>query len=435
MIETLIYIAVGLFAVGIPILYIIRDKRSSAAAATALASAVEQGLDEPVSLHPSVDLNTCIGTGACVKACPEDKVIGLIHGKATLINPSHCIGHGLCAAACPVEAITLVFGTEKRGVDIPHVNGNFETNVPGIYIAGELGGMGLIRNAVTQGRQTIQNIAKTLAVPVKTPGVHDVAIIGAGPAGIAAALQAKKEGLDYLLLDQEEVGGAILTYPRRKIVMTQPMELPMHGIVGFKEISKEALLELFYKVISTEGLLVKSGAKVENIDVVDGIFSISTSLGIEYSHRVVLAIGRRGTPRKLGVPGEKSSHVAYRMLDPEKYAGMNILVVGGGDSAVEAALALAQQDCRVTISYRRESFFRLKEKNRKEIESHLSSGKIFTLFNSEVKEIREDCVIVQRSEETLELPCGQVFILAGGELPVEFLKRIGIEFTRKFGKA
>ena len=154
---------------------------------------------------------------------------GCVNGKATIINASRCIGHGACFHACPTEAITLRIGTEKRGVDLPHVNQNFETNVPGIYIAGELGGMGLIKNAVEQGRQAVENIVKTLNKHHHAE--WDLIIVGAGPAGISGALTAKKHGLKFLILEQDTLGGTVFTFPRKKIVMTSPMDLPLYGKV------------------------------------------------------------------------------------------------------------------------------------------------------------------------------------------------------------
>lgn len=435
MIETLIYVVVGAFALGFPLLYFLRDRKINSESMATLQKAIERGLDEPVSLHPKVDPDSCIGTGACVKACPEVKVIGLIDGKATLINPSRCIGHGLCAAACPVNAIELVFGTERRGVDIPMIGGDFQSNVPGIYIAGELGGMGLIRNAVTQGKQAVQNITKSLIGEKKSDGVYDVGIVGAGPAGIGAALQAKKEGLDFVLIDQEDLGGTILSYPRRKLVMTQPMELPIHGTVSAKEISKELLLELFIKVTGAIGIKVRDGEKVENIDRQNDHFRIVTNKNEYKTRKAILAIGRRGSPRKLDVPGEKSSQVAYRLTDPEKFHNLKILVVGGGDSAVEAAVALSEQKGNIVhISYRRETFFRIKEANQTRIDAAILKGSVTTIFNSEVKAIEPEKVSIEQNGKKLDLPNDQIFVFAGGELPSDFLSRVGIEFTRKHGE-
>ncbi|MBS1261528.1 MAG: Ferredoxin--NADP reductase [Calditrichaeota bacterium] len=435
MIETAIYLGTALIVVLVPALYWYRERRKSTRAATILTKAKERGLDEPVSLHPVIDPDICIGSGACVRACPEQNVLGLINNAGALINPGNCIGHGLCQAACPVNAITLVFGTEKRGVDVPHLKGTFETNVPGVYIVGELGGMGLIRNAVTQGREAAEYIARSLE-DERDGRVRDLVIVGAGPAGLAAALQAKREKLDFVVVDQEDFGGTILTYPRRKLVMTQPMELPGYGRVKLREVHKESLLELFEDVVHKVDVKVNAGEKVNDIERVNGHFRVTTTRDSYEAKRVLLAIGRRGSPRKLGVPGEKSSRVTYRMLDPEKYQGLNVLVVGGGDSAVEAALALADQPGNsVQLSYRRDALVRVKEGNRERFEQAVADGKLEPIFNSNVTRIDEGVVLLDVGGEERALDNDQVFVFIGGELPTALLEKVGIEFSRKFGEA
>ena len=196
--------------------YVWRHRRRQARHASELQQAVAAGLVEPPSLHPVVDKRACIGSGSCVAACPE-QALGLVGGKATLINASACIGHGACFAACAFDAIKLVFGTERRGIDIPHVTPQFETNVPGIFIAGELGGMGLIRKAAEQGRQAVDSIRRR----PRGDADLDVVIVGCGPAGLSAGLSALQHGLRYRLIEQEaSLGGAVFHYPRHKVAMT-----------------------------------------------------------------------------------------------------------------------------------------------------------------------------------------------------------------------
>src|SRR5271166_2227140 len=294
----------GLPCAAILVMYLWRQRRIDARHRRALEESVASGMIEPASLHPLIDASKCLGCGACVKACPETShhdVLGLIDGKAVLIGPSDCIGHGACKTACPFDAITLVFGTERRGLDIPVLKPNFESNVPGVYVAGELGGMGLIKNALTQGQQALEAIAKAGA---KRHGALDVLIVGAGPAGLAASLAAKKMGLRYQTVEQDSLGGAVFQYPRGKLVMTAPVELPIIGKVHFRNTSKEALLKLWADACHENGLNIRYRERVESIDREDGVFHVRAGERQYVAASVLLAIGRRGTPRKLGVPGE-----------------------------------------------------------------------------------------------------------------------------------
>jgi thioredoxin reductase (NADPH) len=399
-----------------------------------LEDSVAAGLLEPASLHPVIDASQCIGCGACVSACPqmpEHQVLGVIDGKAQLVGPTDCIGHGACKTACPTQAIELVFGSETRGVDIPMLTPSFETNVPGIYIAGELGGMGLIRNAITQGCQAAESIAKAQR---RDPSRHDVVIIGAGPSGFAAALTAKSIGLTHLVLEQESLGGCVFQYPRAKLVMTQPVELPLVGRMHFKTISKEQLLEFWVKACEQQQLNVKTLQHVTKIEADGRGFLVRTENASYPASAVLLTIGRRGTPRKLGVPGEELPKVVYRLIDPEQYRGLQVLVVGGGDSALEAAASIAEvPDSYVTLSYRGDAFTRAKPRNRQRVANATEAGKLQVLLGSVVKSIQPDSAQLVHEKRELELPNDAVIVNAGGVLPNDFLRSIGIEVETKYG--
>lgn len=434
MIDQLIQIGGIAIAVCIPLIYWLRYRHKTNTARQTLESAVESGLTEPVSLHPRIDPNSCISTGACVEACPEKGILGIVDNRAQLVSPTKCIGHGACQQACPTNAIALVFGTARRGVDIPHVKENFETNVEGVYIAGELGGMGLIRNAVTQGREAVEYIAGQR-------GGHksdalDLIIVGAGPAGLAATLEARKRNLSYRTLEQEsDVGGTVLHYPRQKLVMTQPMVIPMHGTYKRREITKEELIALWREVIDKTKIAVRCSEKVESVVRNDGFFTVTSNAGQYKARHVLIAIGRRGTPRKLGVKGEHSTKVAYKLLEPEQYCHKHILVVGGGDSAVEAAISLGEQEgTTVSLSYRKETFSRIKEGNRERLDRAVAAGWVNLLMNTQVSEIRNDEVLLSTTGPDMKLPNDHVFVFIGGELPTAFLQSIGIRMERKFGE-
>lgn len=412
--------------------YIRRNQKQERQHAGELNSAVAAGLTEPPSMYPIINPNKCIGSGACVYACPEG-AIGIIRGKGHLINPTLCIGHGACAAACPHDAITLVFGTEKRGMDIPQLKPNFETNVNGIYIAGELGGMGLIRKAVEQGRQALESIAKSRG----SSNQLDVLIVGAGPAGISASLGAMEHQLKSVTVEQEDsLGGTVYHYPRNKIVMTAPVKLPIIGEVKMGEISKESLLEFWQGVVKKAGLKINFNERMEKIASHKQGFTVTTNRATYETKSVLLAIGRRGTPRKLGVPGEEQSKVVYRLVDPEQYRNQSVLVVGGGDSALEAALAIADEPgTSVTISYRSEAFGRVKQKNRERLQQAEAIGRVKVVLNSGVKEISPEGVTLVQKEDTMELNNDVIIVCAGGILPTPFLKEIGILVETKHGTA
>lgn len=393
---------------------------------------------QPPSLHPKIDLDACIGTGACIEACPETNVIALVDGQARLANPTACIGHGECLRACPVDAIRLVLGTERRGVDIPMVASDFQTNVPGLYVIGELGGMGLIYNAMTQGMQCMDGIIASKLRPLD--GAHQVLIIGAGPAGMAATVAAKAAGLDAVTVDQESMGGTVLQYPRQKIVMTRPVKLPLYGKFQVTSVLKEDLLAGWQEIAEKTEISIREKVRVDSVATEPSspgsttVFRAETSAGTIRAQRVVLAVGRRGTPRKLGVPGEDLAKVAYRLLEPEEYAGKRCMVVGGGDAGVEAAIALGENGAACHLVYRREVFDRIKPKNQERLSAAVEAGRVQLLLKSAPARITEDSVTVSVDGTDQEFPNDFVFIFAGGVLPTAFLEKAGVEVSKFTGE-
>ena len=432
--KIIVYGSVFILCAAIIFFYLRKKKNISTETKKKVTIAKEEGLFEPVSLHPYIDLNTCIGSAACISECPEKDILGIVEGKATVVNASNCIGHGACFHGCPVEAISLRIGTESRGVELPHVNENFETNTKGIYIAGELGGMGLIKNSVEQGQQAVENILKNKKQSIEN--VIDVVVIGAGPAGISASLACKKHNLSSITLEQNSLGGTVYTFPRSKIVMTSPMDLPLYGKVKLFNTSKEELLELWKKVIMKYNLEIIENTKVEQIiPMKNDTFKILTNTNKEYiCNQVLLSIGRRGSPRKLNIPGEDSPKVAYRLLEPERISNKKIIVVGGGDSAIEVVLLLKDNN-DVILSYRKDKFSRLKPKNKEKIKQAIEENSIQVIYNSNLVSIKENSVLlkVNGDELTREIDNDLVYIFAGGELPTKFLEKAGINITKRFG--
>jgi thioredoxin reductase/Pyruvate/2-oxoacid:ferredoxin oxidoreductase delta subunit len=433
--ETLLTLAIGGIVLGFFVIRYWFSHRKKEVAARAAAERGGMYSDGPKAQHPHIHVDNCIGCGTCVKACPEGDVLAVINGKASIINGHKCIGHSLCADECPVGAITMVMAAATATADMPRLSSQLETSVENLFIAGELGGLALIKNAVNQGRDCVDVVAARLASGPAVVGreIFDLIIVGAGPAGISASLRAAERGLKTITIERDEVGGTVSKYPRQKLVMTSPVEFPLHGKFRKTALSKEELLEFWQSIMMRTDLCIKTAELVERVQKdEDGLFTVKTINGAYRAQAVILALGRAGTPRKLGVPGEELDHVYYRLIEADHYTHKNILIVGGGDSAVEAAMGLAHQaGNKVTLSYRRGEFMRLKDRNTKRIEEHMRSRKLEVLFNSAPKEFQPGKVILECQDGIRELKNDYVWIFAGGIPPSDFLKAAGIEFGSK----
>jgi len=406
--------------------YLSRWKRKHNLAQEKLDEAKRIGSNKPLMQHPIIDLSKCIGCGICTKVCPEGEVLGLVGGKAVLINGSKCVGHEVCMESCPVGGIEVSLGDISSREDIPQLSPELETNYENVFIIGELGGLALIRNAVNQGARVAKAIQSRLNGSQPS---QPIIVVGAGPAGLACTISLMEMGLPVILLDQSEPGGTILQYPRRKLVMVQPIEMPGYGSMDKSEYSKEELLDIWDKIFKKHHPDFRSGMQLQGIEKNGQGYRITTSAGELRSDYVVLALGRRGTPRKLEVPGEDLSKVAYKLIDAETYQNKHLLVVGGGDSAVEAAVGLGQQTGNtVTLSYRKKAFTRIKTRNEEQLAKAVRNGWINIMYESTVDSIHEDHFILNHSGDKHEIKNDYVFIFAGGIAPFKLMNSIGIQF-------
>ncbi|HEY2457640.1 MAG TPA: NAD(P)-binding domain-containing protein [Candidatus Acidoferrum sp.] len=433
--DNLISFLIAAVIIGGFLAYYLKQEKKKVAKAKEAAERGKLRSDGPQSQHPHINNNYCIGCATCTMVCPEGDVLGMIGGKAMIINGYKCIGHSICAEACPVGAITMVMASPSVGGSLATITSDFETTIKNMFIIGELGGLALIKNAVNQGRSCVDTIAARISAkgPSRVANVYDLLIVGAGPAGISASLRAAEKKLNYLTLEESEVGGTVAKYPRQKLVMTSPVEFPMYGKFKKTELSKEDLLEFWNKVLHRADFNCRTGEKVENIvRSEDGVFAVTTGKGEHRAKHIILALGKSGSPRKLGVKGEELPKVMYRLIEADHYVNKKILVVGGGDSAVEAAMGLASQvGNSVTLSYRQSEFSRIKDRNAQRIAEFAKKGKLKVLFNSSPVEFTSNAVVIEVNKVRQTIANDFVWIFAGGEPPTAFLKKVGIGFGEK----
>ncbi len=402
--------------------------------------AVRHGGAKAKLQHPVVDLTRCLGCGTCVKSCPEDGVLELVHGQAMVVAGARCIGHGHCEAECPVSAMTITLANLETRKDVPVLNDELESvGSPGLFLAGEVTAHSLIKTAIDQGTAVGAAVARRVKQDKKPlKDELDLCIVGAGPAGLSCSLEAKRSGLHFVTIDQESgPGGTVAKYPRRKLVLTQPVNMPLAGRLKQSTYTKEELISLWEDISTRQRLPIRGGETflgLENNE--NGSFVVRTKTSTYTARNVCLALGRRGSPRKLGVPGEDLPKVAYSLLDASSYQNRKILVVGGGDSAVEAALGLAEQPGNtVTLAHRGENLVRIRSANERRIKASLNERRMNLLVQAQVSSITPSAVQLEirgkAEAATIHIPNDEVFIMAGGDPPLELLERSGVSFDPK----
>jgi thioredoxin reductase/Pyruvate/2-oxoacid:ferredoxin oxidoreductase delta subunit len=413
-----------------------RQAKASKKAKKKLEATVASGKTEAYALYPRIDPNRCSGCGVCTQVCPEGDILQMVDGLPVLVAPTKCVGHSLCFRSCPVDAITMVFGTEKTGKQVPDYNENYETNVTGLYIAGELGGMGLIANAIKQGVWAANHAISKLDKSV--PADVDVLVVGAGPAGIAASLKCIELKVKFKCIEQNSFGGTVYNFPRQKLVMSHPAALPLIGKMSFpgNRIVKEDLLKFWKDVCLKVGLKVDERVKFVNAKTNGKVFEVETSAGIVRARKVILAVGVGGTPRKLGLPNEDTEKVTFKLSDPEQYKGNKIVVVGAGDSAVEAAQRVGDQKLGNTVHLlvRGDALSRCKEDNKVKIEEMAKAGLVNIFYKSGIKEIHPDRVVIDKAGERMVLPNDYIILFMGTIPPFDFLKSMGIGIRTLYGE-
>lgn len=401
-----------------------RKRLAEKVAAAARAAERENLPGPPKPQIPHVDPLKCVGCRACVDACPFD-ALDIVDGIAKLVSRPACHGVAICAEVCPTGAISMA-ATAVSPHQAP-INDEFESVLnPGIFLVGDLSGLSLIKNAINTGVLAAETIARR---PRRDDCEVDIAIVGSGPSGLSTGLRSAELGLRYVLLEQGSVANTLRHFPRSKLVFAQPFDVPLLGKVPMAECTKEQLLAMWDALIVRYGLKIHENEKVLTIERrLQGGFVVTTTQRSYTAAQVVLAIGKRGTPRRLGAKGEDAEKVLYNLVDAEHYKGKKVFVYGAGDVALETALALAgQKGTEVTLGYRGEKIDMAKKRNVDKLNAAAASGKMRVRPGVEkVLEIRPQEVVIQTIEGPVELSNDVVFACIGADMPTAWLKSIGV---------
>jgi thioredoxin reductase (NADPH) len=401
--------------------------------------AAAQALAGPRILVHSINDDRCTGCDACVAVCPTN-VLDLVDNKSRVLRFQDCIQCEACMWACPTTALVMhPEGAHPPNYKMPELDEHYQTKVPGQYLIGEVAGKPLVKNAANLGRAVVEHMLATGLRPSPAPGGGgplqvDVAIVGSGPGGLSAALTCMQRGLSYVVLEKENIiASTVSRYPKGKLVMAEPYDTTNLSLLPVFDSSKEELVPVWRELVERSGMLIKMGETVEKATRrADGLFDIRSNVGSYVAQRVILATGTRGKPRTLNVVGENLPKVFSLLEDPDNHGGQTVCVVGGGDSALEAAIALADAGARVILSYRGKSFSRAQPKNRQIVEQYEAQRRVKVKYESEVVEIAGDTITLQMRDGTQKrYPNEAVFVLIGADPPIEWLAKMGILFVER----